>query len=76
MMRTLLALCALAALARAADSPLYVFDNGVGRGTLSIEEQTELTGKMGYAGIFYSGTNHLPELLAAHQARGLKVLGI
>jgi sugar phosphate isomerase/epimerase len=76
MMRTLLALCALAALARAADAPLYVFDNGVGRGTLSIEEQTELAGKMGYAGIFYSGTNHLPELLAAHQARGLKVLGI
>ena len=55
---------------------LYVFDNGVGRGALSIEEQTELTKKTGYAGIFYSGTKNIPELLAEHKSRSLKVLGI
>ncbi len=55
---------------------LYVFDNGVGRGTLSIEEQAELTKRTGYRGIFYSGTKDIPRLLAAHKSRGLKVLGI
>ena len=74
-MRILLALCA-AALVQAADAPLYVFDNGLGSGSLSIEEQTELAHKTGYAGIFYEGTKNIPQLLAAHQARGMKVLGI
>jgi sugar phosphate isomerase/epimerase len=74
-MRILLALCAVA-LVHAADAPLYVFDNGVGGGSLSIEEQTELAHKTGYAGIFYSGTKDIQKLLAAHQARGMKVLGI
>lgn len=74
-MRFLLALCA-AALMQAADAPLYVFDDGLGSGVLSIEEQTELAHKTGYAGIFYDGTKNIPQLLAAHQARGMKVLGI
>jgi sugar phosphate isomerase/epimerase len=73
--RFLLALCA-AALMQAADAPLYVFDDGLGSGVLSIEEQTELAHKTGYAGIFYDGTKNIPQLLAAHQARGMKVLGI
>lgn len=75
-MKTIPILLAAAALAQAADAPLYVFDNGVGQGALSIEEQAELTKKTGYAGIFYSGTKNIPELLAAHKLRGLKVLGI
>jgi sugar phosphate isomerase/epimerase len=75
-MRILPAILALSAAALAADTPLYVFDNGVGAGALSIEEQAELARKTGYAGIFYSGTKDIPELLAAHRARGLKVLGI
>ncbi len=75
-MKVVLTVLALAAAALASDAPLYVFDNGVGRGTLSVEEQTELTKKMGYAGIFYSGTKLIPELVAAHRARGLKVVGI
>lgn len=74
-MRFLLALCA-AALAQAADAPLYVFDNGLGSGVLSIEEQTELAHRTGYAGIFCVGTKNIPQLLAAHQAQGMKVLGI
>jgi sugar phosphate isomerase/epimerase len=72
---TMFFLCACA-LTRAGDAPLYVFDNGTGRGTLSIEEQAELTRKTGYAGIFYSGTENIPQLLEAHRKRGLKVLGI
>jgi len=39
------------ALMQAADAPLYVFDDGLGSGVLSIEEQTELAHKTGYAGI-------------------------
>ncbi len=65
---------ALAALAAAL--PLYVFDNGVGRGELTLDQQAELTKRTGYAGIFYSGVNDIPELVATHQRRGLKVLGI
>jgi sugar phosphate isomerase/epimerase len=65
-----------AALAWAAEPPLYVFDNGVGFGSLSIEEQAELTKTAGYAGIFYTGTKDIPGVLAAHRSRGLKLLGI
>ena len=75
-MKGLLTLCLAGAFAQAADKPLFVFDNGVGRGVLSIDEQAELTKRMGYAGILYSGTKQIPELVAAHQKRGLKVLGI
>jgi sugar phosphate isomerase/epimerase len=60
----------------ASDAPLYVFDNGTGRGVLSLDEQAELAKRTGYAGIFYSGTKDIPGLVAAHKSRGLKVLGI
>jgi sugar phosphate isomerase/epimerase len=70
-----LALCA-AVLAQAADAPLYVFDNGLNRDVLSIEEQTELAHQFGYAGLFYEKTTGIPRVLAAHQARGMRVLGI
>jgi sugar phosphate isomerase/epimerase len=66
----------LALAAHGAEAPLYVFDNGTGRGTLSVAEQVELTKNTGYAGIFYSGTQQIPELVAAHKAAGLKVVGI
>jgi sugar phosphate isomerase/epimerase len=75
-MKTLFALVLFAAAAVASDAPLYVFDNGVGRGVLSLDEQAELTRRTGYAGILYSGTKDIPLLVAAHRARGLKVLGI
>lgn len=71
----LLAAVTMAALS-AAEVPLYIFDNGVGRGALTIEEQAELTKRTGYAGIFYSGTKDIPRLLAEHQKRGLHLLGI
>ncbi len=75
-MSGVLVLFAAALAASAADAPLYVFDNGTGRGELPIEEQVELARRTGYAGIFYSGTQKIPELLAAHRARGMRVLGI
>jgi sugar phosphate isomerase/epimerase len=57
-------------------APLFVFDNGTGRGVLTLDQQAELALRTGYAGIFYSGVKDIPALLAAHQSRGLKVLGI
>jgi sugar phosphate isomerase/epimerase len=71
-----LLLLAGACLLPAADRPLFVFDNGTGRGRLSIEEQTELARRNGYAGIFISGAKQMPEWMEAHRKRGLKILGI
>lgn len=75
-MKPCLLLAAIALPALAADGPLYVFDNGAGRGALSIEEQAELAAGTGYAGLLYSGTKDIARMVAAHKARGLKVLGI
>jgi sugar phosphate isomerase/epimerase len=69
-------LCAAAILARASDAPLFVFDNGLGRTELSVQQQTDLAAKTGYAGILHAGTGDIPDLLAAHQAHHLKVLGL
>jgi sugar phosphate isomerase/epimerase len=74
-MKTLLML-AVATLAWAADAPLYIFDNGVGYPSQSIEEQAELTRAAGYAGVFCTGTKDIPGVLAAHRSRGLRLLGI
>jgi sugar phosphate isomerase/epimerase len=75
-MRRLLAFVLLPLLAVAADRPLYVFDNGTGRGVLTLDEQAELAKRTGYAGIFFSGTKDIPQLLDAHRARGLQMIGI
>lgn len=60
----------------AENTPLFVFDNGAGRGVLSVDEQVELARRTGYAGLLYSGTKGIPELVEAHRKRGLSVLGI
>lgn len=75
-MRILAALLFCVAACSGADRPLWVFDNGLGRGTATLAEQAELTKRTGYAGIFYSGTKDIPQLLAEHKSRGLSVLGI
>jgi len=75
-MKRLLAVFCAATVLSAAGEPLYVFDNGTGRGELSLEQQADLAKRTGFAGIFFSGTARIPELLAAHKARGLHVLGI
>ncbi len=66
----------LAAALPAADAPLYVFDNGTGRGELNVEQQTELARRTGYAGIFYSGFKDLAQLVDAHKQRGMHMVGI
>jgi sugar phosphate isomerase/epimerase len=71
-----IAFLAFAAVLGATDLPLHVFDNGVGRGDLTLEGQAGLASRTGYAGIFYSGTKNIPELLAAHARHGLKLTGI
>jgi sugar phosphate isomerase/epimerase len=75
-MRTLPLFFLCAALGCALDEPLYVFDNGTGRGVLPIDEQVDLAKRAGYAGVFYSGTKEIPQLIASHKARGMKILGI
>lgn len=75
-MKAVLVLLAAAGLIHAADRPLYVFDDWPGVDALSIEQRTELVKKTGYAGIFYSTIKNVPELMAAHKARGLRVLGV
>jgi sugar phosphate isomerase/epimerase len=59
-----------------AAAPLGVFDNGLGRGILSIEDQAELARKTGYAGVLFAGTAHIPEMRKALDSRGLKFYGI
>ena len=56
--------------------PLAVFDNGLGRGILSIDEQAELARKTGYSGVLFAGTAHIPEMRSALDQRGLKFLGL
>lgn len=73
-MRLVLALLA-AALAHAAE-PLYVFDNGLGRGVLPIDAQVALAKQTGYAGVLFAGARNAPAMVAAHRAAGLRVLGI
>jgi sugar phosphate isomerase/epimerase len=75
-MKRILAALAFGAVAMGADSPLFVFDNGTGRGVLTIEDQVELAKRTGYAGVFMSGTKDMPKWLAAHRERGLKFVGI
>jgi sugar phosphate isomerase/epimerase len=55
---------------------LGVFDNGLGRGILSIDEQAELAYKTGYDGVLFAGTARIPEIRKALDSRGLKFYGI
>ncbi|MCC6797612.1 MAG: sugar phosphate isomerase/epimerase [Candidatus Hydrogenedentes bacterium] len=55
----------------------FVFDNGVGRDQQwTIEQQAEALARFGYAGIGYSGTEHLDERLAAFKQHKLRVFNI
>jgi sugar phosphate isomerase/epimerase len=77
MKRLILWLTAGAGLLAAGNAPpLAVFDNGLGRGILSIDHQVELARKTGYSGVLFAGTAHIPEMRSALDQRGLKFLGI
>ena len=69
-------LATLSLLAAADTPPLAVFDNGLGRGILSIDDQAELARQTGYSGALFAGTAHIPELRSALDRRGLKFVGI
>ena len=58
---------------RGLDNPFFAFDNGTGRGVLSLEDQASLAKDLGYAGIGYTGTGRIPEMLAALETRGMKM---
>lgn len=66
----------LLALGLTAGDPLFVFDNGLGRGELAVEEQVALARRTGYAGVLFAGAGNAGKFVAAHQAAGMRVLGI
>jgi sugar phosphate isomerase/epimerase len=74
----------MAASARAADdskpglaNPLFAFDNGTGRDQhVPPDEQAMMLKELGYAGIGYTGTQRIPEMLKALDAQGLKMFSI
>ncbi|MBL8234582.1 MAG: sugar phosphate isomerase/epimerase [Bryobacterales bacterium] len=72
----MLVLVITAAIAYGADAPLFVFDNGAGRGEIPIEDQVELAKRTGYAGLLYTGTKDLARVVDFHHKRGMKLLGI
>jgi sugar phosphate isomerase/epimerase len=71
---------ALAAAGDAAEAkpawPLFAFDNGAGGRQVPAEKQAQMLKELGYDGIAYDGTKHIPEMLKALDARGLKMLSI
>ena len=57
-------------------NPFFVFDNGLGRGVLPLEQQAELAHKAGYDGILFTGVANIPEMRRHLESRGLKMFGI
>ncbi len=53
--------------------PIFAFDNGVGRGELSPDQQAEMLAELGYQGIGYTGVENVPAMLKALRARGLRM---
>ncbi len=58
------------------DNAFFAFDNGTGRGRLTLAEQAQLVKDTGYAGIGYTGTRRIPEMLAELDRRGLTMFSI
>ena len=76
MNRRLVALILAAPGLLGAAAPLGVFDNGLGRGILSIDQQADLARRTGYDGVLFAGTAKIPEMREALASRGLKFYGI
>ena len=52
-------------------NPFFAFDNGVGRDQhFPLDEQAKMLKELGYAGIGYTGTQRIPEMLKALDATG------
>ncbi len=54
----------------------FVFDNGVGRDQWTPEQQAETLARLAYAGIGYSGTDHLDERLKAFERHKVRIFNI
>ena len=66
-----------AAYAQGLTDKLYAFDNGTGRDQkVPLAAQADLIKRLGYAGVAYTGTAALPELLHELDTRGLDLLSI
>jgi sugar phosphate isomerase/epimerase len=58
-------------------NPFFAFDNGTGRDEhVPLQEQAELVKRTGYAGLGFTGTQHIPEMLDALESRGLKMFSV
>ena len=58
-------------------NPFFVFDNGTGRDQhVPLEDHAELVKRTGYAGIGFTGVEHIPEMLKALEDRNLKMFSI
>lgn len=58
-------------------NPFFAFDNGVGRDAhVPLPEQARILKELGYAGIGFTGTKRIPEMLHALDANGLKLFSI
>ena len=53
--------------------PFYAFESGCNRDGASYEAQAKLLKELGYDGIGFTGTQHIPEMLKALDAEGLKM---
>jgi sugar phosphate isomerase/epimerase len=58
-------------------NPFFAFDNGVGRDAhVPLPEQARILKELGYAGIGFTGTKRIPEMLHALDSNGLKLFSI
>ncbi|MCP4641096.1 MAG: TIM barrel protein [bacterium] len=57
-------------------NPFFAFDNGVGRGQWTPDQQASVLKKLGYAGIGYSGVSDLPVRLEAFKKHQLRVFSL
>jgi sugar phosphate isomerase/epimerase len=73
-----LLLAGLSAALYGLDHRFYAFDNGTGRDQkLPLEQQADLLARTGYAGMgIFTGTQRIPDMLAALDARKLRLLSI
>jgi len=61
---------------RTLSNPFYAFDTSTGRDRLSLDEQAAMLKELGYAGIGFTGTEHISEMLKALDGRGLKMFTV
>jgi sugar phosphate isomerase/epimerase len=57
-------------------NPFFAFDNGTGRGVLAPHVQAAMLKELGYAGIGYTGTKSIAEMLKALDEQNLKMFSI